>query len=413
MRVPLRAVIVEGLPEQAEIVAHELSKAGFALAWSIASDLAACRSAFEAGVDLVVADCDEVDLPALMALVAELRDPPPVVGVSTDDDEEVAGECLRAGASAFLHKFQLDRIGDLVQSLIRTRSPRDGAVSAGGLAELRSFAANSCDLIVELAADGRLLYVNPSVERELGYAVDELMGRRAFELLHPDDLPGALEFLRNAMETGASGRGIHRARRREGSWCWLESTGNPYRAPGGERRMVAISREVGDRLPHRPPVARPDTGVEAAGPPADGVAADPPMGAPEDTGPRTVLLVLADDLLRSTICETLEEEAYRVVQAASGEEALEKAAQNQGPIHLLLSDAVLPGIGGRELAMRIADSRPRPRLVLMAEAPAEDVESLAKGPRPAGFLRKPFTLSALRAKLRETLKEDPDRLESG
>jgi len=137
------------------------------------------------------------------------------------------------------------------------------------------------------------------------------------------------------------------------------------------------------------------------------------MGAPEDTGPRTVLLVLADDLLRSTICETLEEEAYRVVQAASGEEALEKAAQNQGPIHLLLSDAVLPGIGGRELAMRIADSRPRPRLVLMAEAPAEDVESLAKGPRPAGFLRKPFTLSALRAKLRETLEEDPDRLESG
>ena len=312
----------------------------------------------------MVADCDvvEVDLPALMALVRELRDPPPVVSLSTDDDEEVARECLRRGASAFLHKFQLDEIGDLVRGLLEARRPRRAAASIGGLIDVRSFAENACDLIVELASDGRLLYVNPSVEAKLGYAVDELTGRRAFELLHPDDLPGALEFLRNAMETGSASRGVHRVRRRDGSWCWLESTGNPYRTPGGERRIVAISRER-HRTPPDSAAGGPSRDERRVGDAAPRIGSQPTRrrAAPEDTGPETILLVLDEDPLRSVIRETLEEEGYAVVQAASGEEALEKAAQHPGPIHLLLSDAVLPGIDGRELARRVVASRPRTR----------------------------------------------------
>jgi len=414
LRTPLRVLIVEDLPEQAEIVAHELSNAGFALAWSIASDLAACRSAIEGGVDVVVADCDEVevDLPGLMALVREFRDPPPVVSLSTDDAEEFAGECLRRGASAFLHKFQLDAIGDLVRDLLEARSPRRPAAGISELADVRSFAENACDLIVELASDGRVLYVNPSVETKLGYLADELTGWRAFEFLHPEDLPGALEFLRNVMETGPASRGVHRVRRRDGSWCWLESTGNPYRTPGGERRIVAISREVTERLPNSPPAVPLDTSAEWAMPSADRAAADPPTEALEGTGPKTILLVLDEDPLRSVIRETLEEEGYAVVPAASGEEALEKAAQHPGPIDLVLSDAVLPGIDGRELARRIAASRPRPLLVLTSDSPADCVGPLPKGVRPPDLLPKPFTLAAVRAKLLEIFEEDPDPLES-
>jgi PAS domain S-box-containing protein len=397
---------VEDLPEQAEIVAHELRNAGFTLAWSIASDLATCRSAIEAGVDVVVADCDavEFELPALMALVHEHRHPPPVVSLSTDD--EVARECLRAGASAFLYKFRLDQIGDLVRSLVETGSPRGAAAGVGGLAGIRSFAESACDLIVELAADGRLLYANPSVERELGYAADELAGRRVFELVHPDDLSGALEFLRNAVEEGSASRGLHRARRRDGCWRWLESAGSPYRTADGERRIVAIARDVTESLAGLQPVDPPDASVEPAEPSTDGVAADPPTGAPKDTGPRTILLVMDDPSLRSAIRETLEEEEYAVVEAASGEEALERAAESGGPIHLLLSDAVLPGIGGLELARRMAASQPRIRPVLISDTPVDGVGSPPDASRPPGFLAKPFTLSALRSRLREILEED-------
>jgi len=413
LRVPLRVLIVEDLPEQAEIVAHELANAGFALAWSIASDLAACRSAVEGGVDVVVADCDtvEVALPALMALLRELSDPPPLVSLSTDDDEEVARECLRAGASAFLHKFQLDEIGDLVRGLIETRSPPRAVASISGLVDARSFAESSCDLIVELASDGRLLYVNPSVERELGYAVEELTGRGIFELLHPDDLPRALDFLRNAMETGSASRGVHRVRRRDGSWSWLESSGSPYCTSAGERRVFAICRDVTERLPNPQPAVRLAPRVEPATSSAD--PAGRSTAGSGAAGPETILLVLDDDLLRSVIRETLEEEGYAVLRAASGEQALEQAAHHSGPIHLMLSDAVLPGIDGRELARRVAASWPRTRLVLMSDSPADSVEPFPKGPRPPALLRKPFTLSALRAKLREALEEEPDRLESG
>jgi PAS domain S-box-containing protein len=414
LRIPLRALIVEDLPEQAELVAHELANAGFALAWSVASDLAACRSAFEDGIDVVVADCDEVevDLADLMALVQKLDRRPPVVSLSTDDDEAVARECLRRGASAFLHKFRLHELGDLVRSLLEARGPRREAASISGLIDVRSFAENACDLIVELASDGRLLYLNPSVERRLGYAADELTGRRAFEFLHPDDLPEALEFLRSAVETGSASRGVHRVRRRDGSWCWLESTGNPHRTPGGERRIIAVSREITERIPATPTVHS-AAGAERRMASADEVAAAPPKAARDETGSETILLVVEEDPLRSAIRETLEEEGYAVVEAASGEEALGKAAEHPGPIQLMLSDAEAPGIDGRALARRITASRPEARLLLISDSPTEGLEPSGEGSRPPGLLRKPFTLAAVRAKLLEILEEDPDRLESG
>jgi DNA-binding NtrC family response regulator len=79
----------------------------------------------------------------------------------------------------------------------------------------------------------------------------------------------------------------------------------------------------------------------------------------------------------------------------------------------MLSEMVTPGIDGRELAQRLAALRPRTRVILMSYLADGGVEPLPKGMRPADFLRKPFTLAALRAKLREILEEDPDRLESG
>jgi len=488
--IPLRVLIVEGIPEQAELVAHELAGAGFVPTWAIASSTEGCRSAIEEGLDLVVADCNtaEIDLPELMALLGGLGEPPPVVCLSTDDSEGVARECLRHGAGAFLHKFRLDRIGALVRGLIESRGPRRGAAIGSGLIDLRRVAEHACDLIAEISADGRLLYVNPSVELSLGYALDELVGRRAFELVHPEDLPATLESLRKTIETGSASRGAHRVRHRDGSWRRLESTANPYRTAEGERRLISISRDVTERFrPDHPlrdaaPLSEPDRGpdrdrpdlqrLEALGPcldeianglgslltaiateaesverqldssswlrrdmdrivaSVDGAAAlvrrlaelrtelsgesrvsDASRRDPE-AGPRTILLVENEDRLRSVIGETLEEEGFAVVEAASGEQALEKAERHSGPIHLLLCEATLPGIDGRELARRIGASWTGARVILMVDV-ADDGEPPPDGVRAPELLRKPFTLAALRAKLDEVLGEDSDRLESG
>jgi PAS domain S-box-containing protein len=415
LRLPLRVLIVEDLPEQAEIVAHELINAGFVLACSIASDPAGCRSVIEDGVDVVVADRDtvEIDLPALMALVGERSDSPPVVSLSTDGSEEIARECLQQGATAFLHKFRLDEIGELVRGLLETRSPPGAATSRSGLVGPRGFAGDARDLIAEISSDGRLLYVNPSVETSLGFTAAELTGRRVFEFVHPDDLPATLEFLQKARETGSAGRVIHRVRHRDGTWRWLESIASPHCTADGERRVVSIARDIAEPFPGVPPEVPRETTAEPAIPSADEAAAEPSEVAREEAEPETILLVEDQERLRSVIRETLAEEGYLVVEAASGEEALQRAAQHPGPIHLILIEGAMPGMGGRELATRVGTSWPRTRVILMSDSPGDDVEPLPRGVRPGCLLRKPFTLASLRAKLREILEEDPDRLESG
>jgi PAS domain S-box-containing protein len=334
LRVPLRLLVVENLPEPAEIVTYALENAGFALTWSVASDLDGCRCAIEDGVDVVVADRDTVDLPALMALMGPLSDPPPVVSLSTDDGEEVAGDCLREGARAYLHKFRLHEVGDLVRGLMETGELRPAASRGNGWCDPLTVAGQTRDLVAEISSDGRLLYVDPSVETSLGYTGEELTGRRAFEFVHPDDLPGILEFLQKAVETGDPSCGVHRVRRRDGSWRWLASTGNPYCTADGERRIVVSSREVADAPGNPRPEAPVEAFAELEVAAANGAAAHPSNAAPEEAVPETILVVEDDEPLRCVIRETLEEDGYAVLEAASGEEALEKAAQHSGPIHL-------------------------------------------------------------------------------
>ena len=74
------------------------------------------------------------------------------------------------------------------------------------------------------------------------------------------------------------------------------------------------------------------------------LVAESSKGSPEERGSETILLVLGEEPVRSVIRATLEEEGYAVLQAASGEEALGKAARHPGPIHLMLSDAAMPGM---------------------------------------------------------------------
>jgi PAS domain S-box-containing protein len=411
--VPLRLLIVDSLPEPAEIVSHALENAGFALTSSVASDLDGCRCAIENGVDLVVADRDTVDLTALMVLMGPLSDPPPVVGLSTDDEEEVAGYCLRDGARAFLHKFRLHEIGDLVRGLMETGELRPAAWSENGWCQSRTVARPTRDLVAEISSDGRILYADPNVETSLGYVGEELTGRRAFEFVHPDDLPGILEFLQKAIDTGAPSQGVHRVRRREGSWCWLASTGKPYCTADGERRIVVSSREVADRLGNPRPEVLVEASAEPAIPAAIGAETDTSRPSPEETALETLLVVEEDDSLRSVVRETLEEDGYRVLEAASGEEALEKAAHHSGPIHLVLSDVEAPRIDGRELVRCLGASRPRTRVILMSGSARCEAGTLPYGLHPPARLTKPFTLASLRAKLREILDEDPDRRQSG
>jgi PAS domain S-box-containing protein len=136
---------------------------------------------------------------------------------------------------------------------------------------------------------------------------------------------------------------------------------------------------------------------------APGPAAIVNGARPAPRGSGTVLLVEDDDAVRALERSMIEHLGYRVLEAQHGKEALEVATRHEGPIELLVTDVVMPEMGGPAVAERLRQMRRGIRvLYLSGYAPGESgrvAESL-----DAALLSKPFTLDALATKMREALE---------
>jgi PAS domain S-box-containing protein len=128
-------------------------------------------------------------------------------------------------------------------------------------------------------------------------------------------------------------------------------------------------------------------------------------------GRETVLLVEDDPAARELWRETLELLGYRVVVSSNGVEALRAAGECAGRIDVLLSDVVMPKMGGRELAARLREQLPDVAVIFMSGYTTDTVvrQGISEGGGP--FLQKPFTAHELARKIRDTL-DDPRRQRS-
>jgi CheY-like chemotaxis protein len=131
----------------------------------------------------------------------------------------------------------------------------------------------------------------------------------------------------------------------------------------------------------------------------------PPLGSLRGT--ETVLLVEDAAAVRAVIHQTLDRLGYRVLEAPNGEAALHLATKHRGPIHLLLTDVVMPELGGRQLAERLSALRPELR-VLYASGYTDDAVVRHGVLKPGiAYLQKPFTPEVLALKVREVLDAPP------
>jgi len=131
-----------------------------------------------------------------------------------------------------------------------------------------------------------------------------------------------------------------------------------------------------------------------------------PGQAAAGQGTETVLLVEDEDALRALLREVLESLGYRVLDAGLGAEALRIAREHRGPIHVLLTDLVMPHMTGRELAARLSCLRPELKVLFMSgygvgAAPRQEI------PSDAAYIEKPFTADAMGGAIRALLDSLP------
>jgi PAS domain S-box-containing protein len=123
----------------------------------------------------------------------------------------------------------------------------------------------------------------------------------------------------------------------------------------------------------------------------------------------TVLLVEDELGLRTVVDESLRQEGYSVLLAANGMDALEVAAQHQGPIQLLITDVIMPFVSGPELAQSLKMVRPETRVLYISGYTADKFADYPKLDPDLALLQKPFRLVDLAQKVHDLLNERADK----
>ena len=123
----------------------------------------------------------------------------------------------------------------------------------------------------------------------------------------------------------------------------------------------------------------------------------------------TVLLVEDEDDIREIIRDSLEERGCLVLASANGAAALEQCARHDGPIHLLLTDMMMPGMNGHELAERVVRLRPATPVMFVSGHPEAEVGDDRLIGQNVTLLRKPFSSAELVDRVIQVVGPDPRR----
>jgi two-component system cell cycle sensor histidine kinase/response regulator CckA len=241
-----------------------------------------------------------------------------------------------------------------------------------------------------MPAGGRLALTTENVELGSRYAAD-----------HPG--VGAGRYIR--LEVADTGTGMDRAtmarifepffttkERGRGTGLGLSVVFGIVQQSGGH---IRVDSEPGRGTTFRVYLPR----VDEIAPPA------PPIRDRPDTlrGNETVLLVEDDGQVRDVALAILRRHGYLVIAACDGDEAWQSCQAHAHPIHLLLTDLVMPGITGRELAHRLRGIRPELKVLCMSGYDAVD----ASGEPDVAYLQKPFTAIELATAVRRVLDTEP------
>ncbi|HWN19058.1 MAG TPA: PAS domain S-box protein [Gemmatimonadales bacterium] len=252
----LRILILEDVPMDAELVEYELARARIPfLSHRVDSREGFLDALEQFGPDLILSDYTLPRFDGMTALsLAKERAPSiPFLIVTGSVNEETAVGCMKAGATDYLLKSNLARIGPAIEAALercRAHSQKTQAEAALAASErrFRSLVQNSSDLVTILAPDGTILYASDSAERIVGYSPGDLVGSSLLSYVDS----GGVQTLRGLLQNGnghtnGSGPIEFRLRRGDGSPVWLEAVGTNLLTDATIRGIVLNARDVSER----------------------------------------------------------------------------------------------------------------------------------------------------------------------
>lgn len=193
MSIPLRVLVLEDRPADAELMVHELHRAGFEPDWRRVDNEADYLASLEPAPDVILADYSlpQWDASRALYVLHESGLDIPFIMVSGSIGEDVAVECMKQGAADYLLKDRMTRLGPAVVKALADKRLREEKSSAEEeLRHLKEFNENIVQTMTEgvtiLDIEGVMTFVNPTAAAIMGYTQEELVGQHWTAFISPD-----------------------------------------------------------------------------------------------------------------------------------------------------------------------------------------------------------------------------------
>ena len=228
----LKVLVVEDALADAALMVRELDRAGLRPSWTRVETREGLLDELTADLDLIICDYELATFgaPAALALLAESDLEIPLIVVAAAPTADAAVECMKRGASDYLPKDDLARLGRAALDAVESQSPTNDERPVE--AESEEHGQQFRELVEQLpavvyrwgaGADGQCYYVSPAIESMLGYAVDDWLGKPRLwaSRLHPEDHDRVVARELDSRTNGNDFKAEYRMFARDGAVIWI------------------------------------------------------------------------------------------------------------------------------------------------------------------------------------------------
>ncbi|MGE5315020.1 MAG: response regulator [Acidobacteriota bacterium] len=254
MKRNIQVLILEDNPNDAELIVHQLSRSELNAEWTIVDTRQDFIARLEPAPDIILSDFSLPQFDALgaLAIIRERALEIPVIVISGTIGEEIAVQTIQEGASDYLLKDRLSRLGTAITNALTKQAlkvqHREALDELRKREELyRSVVQSARDAIITISIDGTITSLNPAFKSITGWEPSQWIGSTFFDLLHTDEMQIAFGLFQQVFQGHEAPLHEYRIRTASGSYINGEITASPQILHGKVIGILGIIRDTSER----------------------------------------------------------------------------------------------------------------------------------------------------------------------